>query len=293
MNSKAKPKRLTAFAVPGTWKLANSTKLHSSSLDASDIGEFHFLVKQEAKGDLRKDARVQDLNNVVNRLIDSCVNSVSSLASHSRRLRLRTFAVTCLSEDTGVLEWVPHTDCFRNLITKSYNSQTTPFCRRRRGERLTDFDNSSLRLMYDKSQRLFFKQGNLTEAANEFGELCRDFPPVFSWWFVHSFNIDAHAWYEARLCFTLSAAAWSAVGHMIGLGDRHTENILVETTTGRLLHVDFDCIFDKALNLPRPGEPRSCLLSRFQLEEQLQGSYCVSLFSFAPGCRDCAFSTYC
>jgi len=27
---------------------------------------------------------------------------------------------------------------------------------------------------------------------------------------------------------------------------------LIETTTGRIIHVDFDCIFDKGLNLPRP-----------------------------------------
>jgi phosphatidylinositol kinase/protein kinase (PI-3 family) len=38
----------------------------------------------------------------------------------------------------------------------------------------------------------------------------------------------------------LSAAAWSMVGHVIGLGDRHSENILIETTTGRVVHVDFD-----------------------------------------------------
>jgi serine/threonine-protein kinase ATR len=65
-------------------------------------------------------------------------------------------------------------------------------------------------------------------------------PPLFHWWFVQKFNTDAHAWYEARLRFMLSAAAWSMVGHVIGLGDRHSENILIETTTGRVVHVDFD-----------------------------------------------------
>merc|ERR1712176_1349933 len=63
---------------------------------------------------------------------------------------------------------------------------------------------------------------------------------------------SATDWYEARTKFTLTAAAWSAIGHVIGLGDRHSENILIETTTGRIIHVDFDCIFDKGLLLPRP-----------------------------------------
>mmetsp|Transcript_26438 Transcript_26438/g.39180 ORF Transcript_26438/g.39180 Transcript_26438/m.39180 type:complete len:225 (-) Transcript_26438:136-810(-) len=71
------------------------------------------------------------------------------------------------------------------------------------------------------------------------------------WWFVQNF-LDPHAWFEARTAFSLSAAVWSAVGHVIGLGDRHSENILIDTSCGECVHVDFDCIFDKGLNLPRP-----------------------------------------
>ena len=42
------------------------------------------------------------------------------------------------------------------------------------------------------------------------------------------------------------------LGHIVGLGDRHAENILLDTTTGECVHVDFDCIFDKGLNLSVP-----------------------------------------
>ena len=43
------------------------------------------------------------------------------------------------------------------------------------------------------------------------------------------------------------------IGHIVGLGDRHSENILIDTTTGECVHVDFDCIFDKGiLQLARP-----------------------------------------
>lgn len=42
------------------------------------------------------------------------------------------------------------------------------------------------------------------------------------------------------------------VGHIIGLGDRHGENILLDKTNGECVHVDFDCLFDKGLNLSRP-----------------------------------------
>ena len=35
------------------------------------------------------------------------------------------------------------------------------------------------------------------------------------------------------------------VGHIVGLGDRHGENILIDTLSGECVHVDFDCLFDK------------------------------------------------
>lgn len=68
---------------------------------------------------------------------------------------------------------------------------------------------------------------------------------------MHRFE-DPHAWYEARQRFILSIAAWSAIGHVIGLGDRHTENIMIDQSSGECVHVDFDCILDKGMYLPKP-----------------------------------------
>lgn len=82
-------------------------------------------------------------------------------------------------------------------------------------------------------------------------KILQSYPPLLYWWFVQHFP-DPFTWFEARQSFTRSAAAWSVIGHMIGLGDRHSENILVDTKSGQIVHVDFDCIFDKGLNLPRP-----------------------------------------
>ena len=37
----------------------------------------------------------------------------------------------------------------------------------------------------------------------------------------------------------------SMVGYILGLGDRHGENVLYDSTTGDSVHVDFDCLFNK------------------------------------------------
>ena len=252
MSSKARPKKITAFAVPAGSSLSLSTpnKRSDKKLQPGDIGEMHFLVKQEAKGDLRKDARVQDLNNVINRLLSS--SSSSSHGRQRRLLHLRTFSVVCLSEECGILEWVPNTDSFRNIISKSYNPQANPDSIRRNGKRITNFGDVNLRNTFQKCQDLYIKGGNLTGAAKMFEEqMLRDFPPLLYWWFVQHFE-EPHAWFEARTKFALSSAIWSAVGHVIGLGDRHSENLLLDVCSGDCVHVDFDCIFDKGLHLPRP-----------------------------------------
>ena len=234
MSSKAKPKRVTFYVVPG----ASGTLVSpgaASGPSTGDVGELHFLLKNEAKGDLRKDARVQDLNNVINRLMAS-----AGKRKRQRRLRLRTFAVTCLSEDCGIVEWVPSTESFRSLSSKSYNPQAATYSVKRRGKRIANFGDPSLKKNFENCQHFFFKNGDLTTAARLFEvHFLNSFPPLFYWWFVQNF-MDPHAWYEARTNFTTSAAVWSAVGHVIGLGDRHSENLLIDTSSGDCVHVDFD-----------------------------------------------------
>lgn len=52
----------------------------------------------------------------------------------------------------------------------------------------------------------------------------------------------ADAWVERRHNFTKSMAVMSMVGYILGLGDRHPSNLMVDRVTGRVVHIDFgDC----------------------------------------------------
>ena len=78
-----------------------------------------------------------------------------------------------------------------------------------------------------------------------------DFPPIMHRWFTNTFTEPA-AWFAARTAFAHTAAVWSIVGHVVGLGDRHGENILLDCGTADCVHVDFSCLFDKGLELEKP-----------------------------------------
>lgn len=253
MQSKAKPKKVSIFAVPTTVASRDEKLPTDGHSITQDAGEMHFLVKQEAKGDLRKDSRVQDLNNVINRLFAQRKGASGPNSRRKRlRLQLRTFSVVCLAEDCGILEWVPNTESLRSVVTETYNPLVPHNSIHRRGSRITNFADPELRETFQRCQDVYFKKGNLDLATKKFDELVlKQYLPVLYWWFTQNFA-SPHAWYEARTNFTLSTAVWSAVGHIIGLGDRHSENILIDKESGECVHVDFDCIFDKGLLLPRP-----------------------------------------
>ncbi|RCN39389.1 phosphatidylinositol 3- and 4-kinase [Ancylostoma caninum] len=61
---------------------------------------------------------------------------------------------------------------------------------------------------------------------------------------------DPSVWYAARLGFARSCAVMSMIGFVLGLGDRHGENILIDVTEGCVVHVDFNLIFHKGEYLP-------------------------------------------
>ena len=57
-----------------------------------------------------------------------------------------------------------------------------------------------------------------------------ELPPVLHHWFVDTFRTPS-GWFEWRLAFTRSCAVTSMIGFAVGLGDRHLENILVDSTS--------------------------------------------------------------
>ncbi|WCJ39936.1 Serine/threonine-protein kinase ATR [Euphorbia peplus] len=194
----------------------------------SDGIERPFLCKP--KDDLRKDARMMEFNAMINRLL------LKYPESRQRKLYIRTFAVIPLTEDCGMVEWVPHTRGLRHILQDIYIT-------------CGNFDrqktNPQIKRIYDQCK------GKMPEYEMLKNKILPMFPPVFHKWFLTTFSEPA-AWFRARVAYAHTTAVWSMVGHIVGLGDRHGENILFDSTTGDCVHVDFSCLFDKGLQLDKP-----------------------------------------
>eukprot|EP00475_Leptophrys_vorax_P032402 TRINITY_DN49930_c0_g3_i1.p1 TRINITY_DN49930_c0_g3~~TRINITY_DN49930_c0_g3_i1.p1 ORF type:complete len:338 (+),score=81.80 TRINITY_DN49930_c0_g3_i1:151-1014(+) len=170
---------------------------------------------------MRKNSRMMELNSVVNRLLNK--DSESRL----RKLYLKTYAVIPLEERCGIIEWVPQTMGLRFAIEKSGPS----------GAALMKKDE--IKKVYELPR---------LQAFRTMLQLC---PPQLYRWFLLNFQHPT-VWFEARQKFARSFAVWSMVGHLVGLGDRHGENILLDKSSGECMHVDFDCLFDAGKYLPEP-----------------------------------------
>lgn len=59
-------------------------------------------------------------------------------------------------------------------------------------------------------------------------------------------------WWRVTEQFSKSAAVMSAIGSVIGLGDRHLDNFLVNISTGQVVHVDYNVCFEKGKSLRVP-----------------------------------------
>ncbi|CAL9149410.1 serine/threonine-protein kinase ATR isoform X2 [Musa acuminata AAA Group] len=192
----------------------------------SDGVQRPFLCKP--KDDLRKDARMMEFTTMINRLLSKFPES------RRRKLYIRTFAVIPLTEDCGMVEWVPHTRGLRHILQDIYIT-CGKFDRQK--------TNPKVKNIYD--------QCKTSEEEMLKSQILPMFPPVFHKWFLTTFSEPA-AWFRARVAYAHTCAVWSMVGHIVGLGDRHGENILFDSTTGDCIHVDFSCLFDKGLLLDKP-----------------------------------------
>lgn len=103
---------------------------------------------------------------------------------------------------------------------------------------------------FDKVQS--FMQTNQRELAAQlyFHAVMPLCPPLLRLWLTQDFP-DPRRWLAARTTYTETTALWSIAGYVIGLGDRHNDNILIQRS-GAVSHIDFDCIFEKGTILPTP-----------------------------------------
>ena len=87
----------------------------------------------------------------------------------------------------------------------------------------------------------------------------------------------SEVWFERRLVYSRSLAVMSMVGYVLGLGDRHPSNLMLDRMSGKILHIDFGDCFEVAMTREKFPEKIPFRLTRMLINAMevtgIEGNY--------------------
>lgn len=193
----------------------------------SDGRRYKQLFKRD--DDLRQDAVMQQVFRMVNGLLEA------DRRTRERNLAIRTYTVLPLGPQCGLLEFVTNTLPLGEVLIELHARY-----------RPQDITPAQARAKLRDAQTM------RAEAKLEaFLDVCQAMQPAMRYFFSDAQRMPRN-WYATRLRYTRSVSTNSIVGHVLGLGDRHVSNILLDQASGELVHIDFGVAFDQGKLLPIP-----------------------------------------
>ena len=220
----------------------------------SDGKEYMFLLKGHE--DLRQDERVMQFFSLVNSLLTSDPETLK------RNLTIQRFSVVPLSTNSGLIGWVPQSDTLHALI-RDYREKKKVLLNIEHRIMLRmapDYDHLPL---MNKVEVFEHSLDNTT--GDDLAKLLLLKSP------------SSEVWFDRRTNFTRSLAVMSMVGYVLGLGDRHPSNLLLDRNSGKILHIDFGDCFEVAMTREKFPEKIPFRLTRMLINAMevtgIEGTY--------------------
>lgn len=272
------PKLLAArdlkIAVPGTYQsgkpiikissfnptfhvITSKQRPRRLTIKGSDGREYQYIVKGHE--DIRQDERVMQLFGLVNTLLSM------DPESYKRHLNIQRFPVIPLSPGSGLLGWVKDSDTLHILIRDYRENRKILLNIEHRVmlQMAPDYDNLTL---MQKVEVFEYALQNTTG---------QDLYRVL--WLK---SRSSEAWLDRRTNYTRSLAVMSMVGYILGLGDRHPSNLMLDRSTGKVVHIDFGDCFEIAMQREKFPEKVPFRLTRMLVNAMevsgIEGSFKIT-----------------
>lgn len=190
-------------------------------------GETHKMLFKNSADDLRQDAIMEQVFEKVNHLM------LREPEARKRELKIRVYRAVPLGPKAGVIEFVPNTNALIEIIRPHHLKQ----------------DELKLEVARDMMKKV--QNEDISVRVKVYEDITKKVKPVLHNFFVDKFR-RPETWFSSRLAYTRGIATTSIVGHILGLGDRHCNNILIDGSTGEPVHIDLGVAFDQGRRLPIP-----------------------------------------
>ncbi|KAJ2896944.1 phosphatidylinositol 3-kinase-like protein [Zalerion maritima] len=262
------------LAVPGTYKsmqpivcimsfettftvINSKQRPRKLNINGSDGQSYSFLLKGHE--DIRQDERVMQLFGLCNTLL------ANDSECYKRHLNIQRYPAIPLSQNSGLLGWVPNSDTLHILIREYRESRRILLNIEHRImlQMAPDYDNLTL---MQKVEVFGYALDNTTG---------QDLYRVL--WLKSK---SSEAWLERRTNYTRSLGVMSMVGYILGLGDRHPSNLMLDRITGKIIHIDFGDCFEVAMKREKYPERVPFRLTRmltYAMEvSNIEGSFRIT-----------------
>ena len=230
--------------------LPSKTKPKKLGLLGEDGIVYSFLIKGQE--DLHLDERIQQFLKIANLFL--------AQDSQGSKREAATFDVIPIGNDFGMIQWV---DNSASLFSIYKNAQDWGFnCYKMVSkEPVASSRPPTPQECFHSKIRLLSEKGLLPSAREKwpketlrtiYEELKRETPKDFLYNSIWTSSTSPSVWLKKTTKFTNSVAVMSIIGYILGLGDRHLENILMDLNSGQIIHIDFNVCFDKGKTLRIP-----------------------------------------
>ncbi|KAI9793200.1 MAG: phosphatidylinositol kinase- protein kinase tor1 [Peltula sp. TS41687] len=262
------------LAIPGTYQvgkpivriagfetnftvIASKQRPRKISLKGGDGNTYTFLLKGHE--DIRQDERVMQLFGLINTLLATDPECLK------RHLNIQKYPVIPLSQSSGLLGWVPNSDTFHQLIREYRESRKI----------LLNIEHRIMLQMAPDYENL-----TLMQKVEVFGYALDNTTGQDLYRVLWLKSKSSEAWLDRRTNYTRSLGVMSMVGYILGLGDRHPSNLMLDRVTGKVIHIDFGDCFEVAMHREKYPERVPFRLTRmltYAMEvSNIEGSYRIT-----------------
>ncbi|XP_043708136.1 uncharacterized protein LOC122657486 isoform X2 [Telopea speciosissima] len=238
--------------------LSTKTKPKKLVILGSDGEKYTYLLK--GREDLRLDARIMQLLQAINGFLHS------SPDTRSCSLAIRYYSVTPISGQAGLIQWVDNVISIYSVFKSwQYRMQLAQLSAMGAGNM-----NNAAPPPVPRPSDMFY--GKIIPALKEKGirrvisrrdwphevkrkvllDLMKETPRQLLHQEIWCASEGFKAFSMKLKRYSGSVAAMSMVGHILGLGDRHLDNILMDFSSGDVVHIDYNVCFDKGHRLKIP-----------------------------------------
>lgn len=167
-----------------------------------------------------------------------------------QKLSIRTYKVIPLTVHCGLISWIENTETIKTLL-----SQTFP-----NWDRMNKSSIETFRIFITKGRDEFMRTAqpdrylnaqvaaalnystNLDKISREMKKIQNQFPENCLRKAIYKLSASPECFYALRNNFAKSLAAMNIAHWVLGIGDRHLDNFVVDMRNAQLIGIDFNMV---------------------------------------------------